>query len=294
MKSKTISNSKFKNSGVLFELLIRQITAETLSGKPTSPALSILKKYYNTETELGKELQLYRAFFDANSGAKPLSEAKALDFIDLVLSQRKKLDEKRLAREKYNLIKEIKEHYDLKEFLSHKIPNYTLHASIFKTFSNEAAKSQDIQILNVKDIATARYTLVEHLIRNNKKATEPSNSLFEEYKKESEELRLLAYKFAVDKFNEKYANLNDKQKKLLREFINNIPSTNSLFEYIRVEVPSLKKELLTSAKKTTDKVVAIKLNEVANQIDSIGRTKVVRDNEITALMIAYEILKEVS
>lgn len=294
MKSKTISNSKYKNTGVLFELLVRQITAETLSGKTTSPAMNIVKKYFNRKTELGKELQLYRAFFEANS-SKPLTEAKALDFIDLVVEQRKCLDERKLAREKYNLIKEIKEYYDLQEFLSCRIPNYTLHASVYKTFLNEIAKDQDYKILNVKDVATARFTLVEHLInQNSKRNSSNDNSLLEDFRKESEELRLLAYKFAIDKFNEKYANLNDKQKTLLREYINNVSSTNSLLTYVRKEIPELKKSILENIKKSKDKVISIKLNEVANQLDNIGTKNIIKDNEITALMIAYEILKEVS
>lgn len=288
MKSITISNSKYKNTGVLFELLVRQVTSETLTGKD-SPALDIMKKYFNKGTEMGKELQLYRVFFDSQ---KPLSETKALDFIDLIINQRKKLDERKLANEKFNLIREVKENYELSEFLSCKIPSYTLHASIYKTFLNEAVRNKDFTILNIRDVATARFTLVEHLVT--KKRSTAEASIFESFRKESEETRLLAHKLAVDKFNDRYANLNEKQKLLLREFINNVSTSNSLLKYIRNEIPIIKNELMNGAKKSKDKVTAIKLTEVAHQLNTIGTNSVIKDSEITALMIAYEIIKEAS
>lgn len=292
MKSKKISNSKYKNTGVLFELMVRQITAETLDGTPNSPALKLMKEYFNVTTEMGKELQLYRALYD---NPKPLSETKALNFIDLVVEQRKKLDDKKLAREKYNLVKSIKESYNLEEFLSSKIDNYTLYASIYKTFLNETSKEKDYQILNIRDVATARFTIVENLVNKKIKKGGPTEvSILEDFRRESEEVRLLAYKLVIDKFNEKYTNLNDKQKSLLREYINNVTNTNSLSEYVNSEIPVIKSELIKRAGTVKDKIVSIKLNEVASQLDVISRSKVIKDNEITALMIAYEILKEVS
>lgn len=292
MKSKTISNSKFKNSGVLFECLVRQITAETLAGRPNSPALNIMKVFFNTSTELGKELQLYRAFIDI---PKALTESKALDYINLILEQRKRLDERKLAKEKYNLVNEIQSNYSLKEFLSCKIPNYTILASIYKTFLNEISKNKEYQIVNIRDVATARFTLVEHLLKlnNNKRHDQQNSALLEEYRKESEEMRLLAYKYAIDKFNEKYANLNDKQKNLLREYIHTV-SDNSFVEYVKNEVPQVQRALLNGATNFNDEVTTIKLNEVAHQLDSIISRKEIRDNEVTALMIAYEILKEIN
>lgn len=289
MKTKKISNSKFKNTGVLFELLVRQVTADTISGKPSSKALGVMKKYFNASTELGKEMQLYRAFFETGR----LTETKAIHFIDLIVEQRRKLDEKKLAREKYDLIKEIKQHYDLKEFLSVKIPSYTIHASVYKTFANDAARNDQSTVVNISEVAQAKFMLVEHLVRGaTKPSAKPSDALLEEFKNQTEDLRLLSYKLLVDRFNEKYANLNDKQKTLLREFINNVSNTNTLLEYVKREVPEVKRGLVEKAKREKEKVVAIKLNEVAAHLDRIGSKKSIKDNEVTALMIAYELLKE--
>lgn len=291
MKAKKISNSKYKNSGVLFELLVRQLTADTMSGKDTSPANELLHKYFNPSTEMGKELQLYRAFFDGSR----LTETKAVHFIDLVLEQRRKLDDKKLAKEKYELVKEVKEVYPLKEFLSAKIPNYTLYASIYKTFATETAKDNAVNVVNIRDVANARFTLIEHLSAPVKKQAQArEDELLQEYKSQTEDLRLLTYKLLIDRFNQKYSNLNDKQQSLLREFINNVSTTNSLVDYVKKELPVLKEELAQKSHRVTDPVTRIKLNEVATQLDKMRTRKTIRDNDVTALMIVYEILKEIS
>lgn len=289
MRSKKINNSKYKNTGVLFELLVRQITADTLAGKPVSEALDILKKYFNASTELGKEMQLYRAFFESGK----LTETKAIHFIDLVLEQRKKLDERKLAREKYDLIKEIKATYSLDEFLSTRINNYTVYASIYKTFANQTVQGQATSVVNISEVAAAKFTLVEHLLGSNKKPeAKREDELINEFKNQTEDLRLLTYKLAVDKFNHKYSNLNDKQKALLREYIENVSNTHSLLKYVKQEIPEMRAQLTAKAK-TADKITGIKLNEVASQLEKIGAKNTIRDNEVTAMMIAYEIIKEV-
>lgn len=289
MRDKQIKQKKYRNSGILFELLIRQITSETITGLSESPALNITKKYFNAGTELGKELQLYRAFFEVG---RPLTEGKAIDYVNMIIEQRRKLDESKLTREKYNLVKEIKENYSLDTFLSHKIPNYTLHASVYKVFMNEVAQRQKYNIINVNDIATAKYTIVEHLTTPQSKKPDQTDTLIEEYRKESEDLRLVAYKMAIDKFNEKYSGLNESQKLLLREYINNTAVNQSLLKFMSKEVPVLQEKLRLCANSEKNKVAAIKLNEVANQLEVIRQKKVFRDNEVTAVMIAFQILKE--
>lgn len=289
MRAKKINNSKYKNTGVLFELLVRQITSDTLAGKPMSEALNILKKYFNASTELGKEMQLYRAFFESGK----LTETKAIHFIDLVLEQRKKLDERKLTLEKYNLVKEIKARYALDEFLSARIPSYMIHASIYKTFTNETVKGQAASVVNISEVMAAKFALVEHLLGSNKKAeAKREDALIKEFKNQTEDLRLLSYKLVVDRFNDKYSNLNDKQKALLREYIENVSNSNSLIKYVKQEIPQMRAQLAAKAK-DADKVTAIKLSEVASQLEKIGAKNLIRDNEVTAMMIAYEIIKEV-
>ena len=60
-----IKHSKYKNAGVLFELLVRQITTDTLNGTD-SKASGILKEYF-VKTELGREYKLYETLFKKTS-----------------------------------------------------------------------------------------------------------------------------------------------------------------------------------------------------------------------------------
>lgn len=290
MKARNITNSKVKNSGVLFELLVRQITADTLAGKSTSPAMSIMQRRFNANTELGKEVQLYHAFF----GNKPLTESKAIHFIDLLCDQRKRLDDRKLAREKYELIKEIKNHYPLKEFLSSRDPNYTLNASIYKTFAAEMSQDVKTSILNVREVANARFALVEHLAgkyKPKRPSLSTSPEVIKEFVEQDEDMRLLTYKVLVDKFNQRWGGLDDSQKTLLREYINNVTSTGTLRSHIAKEIPSVKKSIASLSKKM-DKVTQIKLNEVTSQLDAIVKESSIQDNHVVALMMAYEIIKE--
>lgn len=288
MRGITVSHSKVKNTGVLFEILVRQITSDTLEGRQHSEALDLLKKYFNANRQLGKELQLYQAILNAPR----LTEGRALQYLDMIIKQRKKLDEKKLAVEKYELIKEIKNCYNIEEFLSCKISSYKLHASIYKTFITEAKYGGDA-ILNIQDVASARFTLIEHLIGTGRKGNKNKESaLLEQFKNQTEDLRLLTYKIMIDRFNEKYENLNDKQKSLLREYINDVSGTNTLVNYISEEVPALRNSIKKKSARLTDRVMQIKINEVISQLSIIGNNRTVKDNEVTALMIAYQIDKE--
>lgn len=284
---KNLNHSKFKNAGILFECLVRQITVDTMENVKNSPAINIMKKYFNSTTELGKEIQLYRAFFEMNR----LSESKAIQFVDVVTSQRVKLNDKQLATEKFNLIKEIKENYDLNSFLQAKIPSYKIYASIYKTF---LAESKNFSISNIQDIASARFTLIEHLSKDKKisKNLVSEGEIIDAFKNQTEDLRLLSYKLILDKFNEKYQNLNIKQKLLLREYINSVSNSNTFLEYVKSEIIPLKEEISQFIKNNSNKVLIIKLNEVTAQLDKISTRKKIRDNELTAMMIVYQIIEE--
>ena len=280
-----VAHSKYKNTGVLFELLVRQVTADVIDGKKNSSALSLLQKYFDPETELGKELSLYRSVLSS----KTLSENKANKFVDILLSQRKKLSEKKLKEQKYNLIKEIKDNYSLEEFLSSKIPEYKVYASIYKAFVVETDQSGQFE--DIDDIVNARFTITEHVMRSPVKL-EAKTALLEEFKSQNEDLRLLSYRILVDKFNAKYNGLSHEQKVLLREYINNISNTNSLREYINAEVPKVKLEIKKRLPIIDDMVTKIKLREIISQLDTVCVGRTVKDSQVTGLMIAYQIVRE--
>ena len=279
-----IKHSKIKNTGILFELLTRQITVDILNGN-NSGAVVLLKKYFSEKTELGKEYKLYE--FLLKSSYK--SENRANSLIDAVISARQKLHNSVLRREKYNLIKEIKETYDVNEFFKSKLPNYKVFASIYKVLQSESTTEN----FDPKETTDSRYSIVEYIVGKKVMINKKSEKLVEEYKKQGKDLRLLSYKILVDKFNSKYKSLNTAQKKLLKEYINNISNTNSLKEFIGNEGKKVKKILTRYLPKVGDKITKIKLNEAVNQVDSLTKGRFIKDKQVISLMRYYELVKEI-
>lgn len=280
-------HSKFKNTGILFELLTRQITADILAGKDESAAKQILFKYFSENTELGKEYQLYN--FLLNEKARDASHAERI--ISVVLESRAQLDDKRLAQQKYDLIKEIKELYPIDSFLKANIKNYRIFASIYKVFENKTASKFD-----VKEVIQSRESIIECLCNASLKKSDGSDeNLLEHYKKQSEDIRLLAYKLLLEGINTKYKDFDDNQKKLIREYILNISNTNCLSNYVSEEIEKVKIQINESKKKIKDnQVVSIKLSEISNVLDKVKPTTVVKDNHIMALLLSYELIKELN
>ena len=283
---KNIKHSKFKNTGFIFELLVRQITSEIMSGKENSKAEKILKEYFSGKKELSKELKLYQYLINE----KYNSENKAEKFVETVCEARKRLDEQKLMKEKYNLIKEIKEAYDIDEFTKSSISNYKNLASIYKIFEATVTKES----FEPKDIVNSKFTVVENMINSSieNKDKKLNDRVFEEYKKQDEEVRMLSYKMLVENFNKKYNNLSAGQKNLLKEYINNINNTGKLKEYVNEEVNTLSEGLKEVGSKISDKVTKIKLAETISNIRKIKSVKKIKEQHLSAMMMTYELLKE--
>jgi hypothetical protein len=284
---KKIKHSKVKNTGVLFELLVRQITLEVLNGDKTENAKKIVKEFFASGTELNKELRLY----DLLLKEKYNSESKAEMFVETVSQAHSKLNVAKLSKEKYNLIKEINAKFELEQFLSSPITNYKVIASIYKVF--EARKTENYDI---KDIFNSKVTLIENIISrptvNKIIPTTDSTKLIETYKQQDKDLRLLTYKILVETFNKKYTNLNDKQKSLLKEYINNMSNTSKFKDYLAVELPQIVSELKVIKSKIGDKVTTIKLSETISVLEKMKIGKTVTDNHVSSIMLSYELIKE--
>jgi hypothetical protein len=282
---KKIKHSKFKNTGVLFELLVRQITLEVLNGDKTENAKNIVKEFFAPNTELNKELRLY----DILLKEKYNSETKADKLVETVCDAHAKLNQSILSKEKYNLIKEISTKFDLDNFLSSPISNYKVLASIYKVFESKRAKGYDI-----KDIFNSKITLIENITSKPAQLTKPTEDkkLIETYKQQDKDLRLLTYKILVETFNKKYTNLDESQKNLLKEYINNITNTTKFKDYVAVELPNIVKELKSIQSKLTDKVTQIKLSETISVLDKMKIGKTVSDSQVSSIMLSYELIKE--
>lgn len=269
-----LRHSKFKNTGVLFELLVRQIASDTLNEK-NSPALSIIKKHFKNGSELNKELKLYQYLVKENFD----NSYKAQEFLNIVLSERKKLNEGVLKREKYNLIKTINERFNTNDFFKYRVSNYKSLASIYKLFENNEGTSP-------KEWVECKNVILENVTKKPKTEKAVNN----QYVNESKDVRLLAYKFLVDKFNEKYKALTTEQKLVLRNYINNVDNSDNLKRFILRESEKLKKEF--SKIKISDKVSAIKLKEVINLIDGLSNSKIVSENQALGLLRYHQLLNE--
>ena len=282
---KKIKHSKFKNTGFLFELLVRQITSEVMSSSK-SVAEKLLKEHFNSKQELSKELKLYQYLINE----KYNSESKAEQFINTILEARKKIDEKKLTKEKYNLIKEIKETYNLDEFIKSSISNYKTLASIYKIFETVVTDEQ----YDPTDIVSSRFTIAENIINSSiqNKDIKIKDAVLEEYRKQDGDLRAVSYKLLVESFNKKYNNLTTEQKGLLKEYINNINNTGKLNEYVSNEVTKLVEGLKEVGSKISDKVTKIKLAETIANIRKIKSVKKIKEQHLSAMMMTYELLNE--
>jgi len=276
---KNLKHSKFKNTGVLFELLVRQVASDTLNNND-SKAIPIIKKYFAKSTELAKELNLYQTLVKE----KFANESKAGHLIDAVSIAKSKLNQTVINRQKYNLIKEIKNTYVLEDFFKTKVSNYKTLAAIYKLFEYTIADSPVESVNN-------RYTLIEHITRKDVKKVAPLNEM-SSFIKQDKEVRLLSYKILVDRFNEKYSDLNEGQKSILRNYINAVSEGTELKSFIGEEVSKLQKSLKSLTSKVDDKVVKIKLSEVSNLLSEIASAKTVKDTHILSLLRYHELVKE--
>lgn len=286
MKS-SIKHNKLRNTGILFELLVRQITSDVMENKKDGAAVKLMREFFNSKKELGKELMLYRAFFNVQN----LSEQKSFQLLKLVTEQRKNLDQHALDTQKYLLIKEIKKNFDLKEFFAARIPSYKIYASIYKNF--DAAINGINDTTTIEELAGSQFTIVEHLSgKAPSKEIKEHNELSKIVRSQDDDIRFLSYKILIERFNEKYKGLDESQKKLLQEYIYNISNTSKLKSYTQTESRRLAKEIAQSSKKVKDKVTRIKLGEVVSQLQKVQTATVIKENHMTAMLIAYEILKE--
>ncbi len=280
-------HSKFRNTGIIFELLTKQVTADIISGKETSPAQLLLRKYFRENSELGREWQLYNTLLTEKIKDEPHAER----YVSVILDARKKLNSRKLSLLKYDLIKEVKEAYPIEEMLKAPVRNYRVLASIYKVFEDVVSPERKF---DVKEVYQAKNCIVEHVV-DKRPVTHSEDELINYYQTQTEDIRLLTYKLLCEKFNETYAStLDEDQKVVLREYICNVANTNNFDVFVKKKVAEIKKSLTEAIDKIKDSdVMKIKIREVVNQLDKINPGKIVKDNHVMVLMLSYELLKEV-
>ena len=274
-----VKHSKYKNTGILFELLTRQLTADTIAGN-NPKSLSIFKKYFSGDSALLKEYKIYHTFI----GKKFKEESNATMLINTLIEAHGRLNKGQLRREKYNLIKEIKDTYDINNFFKAKISNYKIMASIFNLLENKNASP--LSIVNSK------VTLLEHITGKTLENKPKKDVVMEDYAKYDKDTRLLTYKVLLEKFNDKYSGLGENQKSLLKEYVNSVTNSPALKSFINKEIKTVKKTITGYSKKVEDKAVAIKLTETRDMIKTLCKKSSVNDDNVINLLNYYELVNE--
>ena len=272
-----VKHSKYKNTGILFELLTRQLTSDTIAGNQPK-SLSFLKKHFNSKTELLKEYKIYHTL----ATQKYNKDTQATMLIETLLDAHKKLNKSQLRREKYNLIKEIKDTYNVNDFFKAKITDYKIMASIFNLLENKEATP--LSIVNSK------ITILEHITK--KSLSNKKDVVLENFNKQNKDVKLLTYKVLLEKFNNKYSGLQNNQKTLLKEYVNSVTNSPALKSYVNQEIKEVKSILGRYSKKVEDKAIAIKINETKNIIKPLNKNSSVNDDNVINLLNYYELVNE--
>ena len=278
-----IKHSKYKNTGVLFELLVRQITADTLKGS-NSPAIDILKEYF-VKTSLGREYKLYESVLKSNV----ISEGRANTIISTILENSKRFSRSSLKKQKYNLINEIKKHYDLDVFFGSKIKNYKELAALYTLIEGYNQKTD----IDSQQLINNKITLLEHLTKKQINADDVKKDVIQEFDEYDKDTRILTYKVLLEKFNSKYDNLSSDQKRVLKEYINSVDSTPGLRTFYNQKINELKSTLEKDINDIKDKAIQIKLTEVNKFLVELNKTDKVGDNNLVDLLRFYELIKEI-
>tara|TARA_R110000803_G_scaffold141787_1_gene208180 strand:- start:69 stop:926 length:858 start_codon:yes stop_codon:yes gene_type:complete len=279
-----IKHSKFRNTGILFEVIVRKITSDTLSGKD-SPAINILKSHF-VNTELGKEYKLYETIFKS----KNLDNTKASTVLDVILESSKRLNRTRIKKEKYNLIKALKEHYDVEGLFKTKLKDYKAQASLYtllETYNTE-------KLIDPNQIIDNKVILLEYLTSKNINRDNVKDDVIEEFKSQDKDIRTLTYYVLLEKFNDKYSTLNLRQKNILKEFIESVDNTPSLKEFYNKEVLFIKESIKTQIAKTNSEVIKIKLNEVTSLINELDKKTVIKSDHLVDLLQYHSLLEELT
>ena len=277
-----IKHNKFRNTGILFELLVRQVASDTISGKD-SAAINIIRKYFS-KSELEKEHKLYQALITT----KALTEGKAESLINATLEISSRLNRSALRKEKYNIIKDIRESYDLEEFFKSKINNYSQYAAAYSLV--EAHNS--LEFVEPSQVIENKVTLLEHIARKEVNKDEVKDRVMEEYLAMDKGTRILVYKTLLERFNSKYNDMSNVQKSVLKEYINNISNTVKLREFVNNHFAAIRAELNKLNQTVIDKTIQIKLNEVVNLLKPLDKNQNVKDDNIIALLQFHQLISE--
>lgn len=275
-------HSKFKNTGLLFEIIIQSVTSELVNGQDNPQSTKLIREYFSNQSELSKELYLYNQLLNESFS----KEEDANNLIDLVLNERKKLNNTLIRENRYKLVKEINDLYS-EDFYESRVKNYKVYAAIYKLFEHALGKT-----VSPADILRSKQTIIEHITSKKDIDSDTQNDILKEYIQLDETMKTLVYKMLIEKFNKTYEVLTHSQKALLKEYINSVTNKPKLKEYVDTEIIKVKKILNKYIPNVEDDIIKIKLNEANNRIDEFMTCKNITDDHILMLLNYYQLIHE--
>jgi len=192
-----LRHNKKRNTAFLYEILVRAAAKTVINKdfKRKAQIVSLMREHFKKNTELAKEMELYKALhqssgMDTYTGEKLIQEVK---------KEYNKLDQDKIFFEQSRLISKINKILS-KNVFSNFVPNYKNLATISQIFNADVSAKQRV-LLETK--------LLKRIISEKKK---------EETK--IKPISKLAFNIFVKKFNETYGeSLLQEQKELLSNYI---------------------------------------------------------------------------
>ena len=96
---KKIKHKKHRNTGLIFEMLVKKMTSNVLQGEGINEISSIIKKHFSNNSEIRQELTFYQML----TKEKVNSPNLANELIESIKEARNSLDLEKLNKEKYRL-----------------------------------------------------------------------------------------------------------------------------------------------------------------------------------------------
>ena len=198
-------HNKKRNIGIVYEQLLTFITANIIADNRNraKKATKIIERRFKKNTELYKEFRLLNALVNSTVSGTHIAAGIIAEAKNAV----KKIDSKKLEKEKSLLIKDINYQLESNNFYHQQVKNYKLYATV-QVLLNEW---RDIDNANLRKVIEYENKIVEHLINKEK-------SIIEEIKEPRADR--LVIKIMSEKINQKYnASLTSEQKDIVRNYV---------------------------------------------------------------------------
>lgn len=282
--SSLFKHNKKRNSGLVFEFLVRQMSSDMLDGNAAryAKAVDITRRYFSEGMILSKEKQLH----DVLRNTRGVTESRARRVLAEVMRHSRALDSKTLEIKKNNLIKECNYAFGQDFFVRHRVPEYRLLGSV--QIILDACRSKHTLTENV-----ANLELEEAVVRY---MTTSAPAPITESKKE--EIDSFVCALASKRFREKYGNsLSKRQNSLLEAFVYSSMNgdESSLFEYMNNEKASILKTIRESKvikEIVEDDVMRSKLDEAEKRLVGMGTGNV--EEAVKEIMLYQKLAEELT